>query len=87
MKMLIVGVEPKRGTTKDGKEYCSVVLNGTYESPTCYGCAVESVTIYGDKTYYDKIRPYEKKPVDLINKTLFVDRNRRGYIDDIEILE
>lgn len=87
MLMTIVGVAPVNGTKKDGTPYYSLTLYGTYKNAKIVGEKTDFATVYGDSPFYPQFTSYFANPEKLIGMTLMLDRDKRGYVENVELLQ
>ena len=93
MKYLIKGIRPTQFTDSNtGEVIEGVSIHAEYSDCNVFGTAVDKIFVKTDKPYYQQIKPYvetsdkSKSPLDLIGKTIIVDRGKSGSIVSFEIL-
>lgn len=89
MKMLIIGVSCRPYKDKKTGEDCnSLILYGAKNNANCYGKATEDIFIAGSSPLYGTVlKAVNGIPSELIGYFIDVDRNNKGYIENVELLE
>jgi len=89
MKMLIIGASCfGYNDKKTGEARNMLVLHSVKNSANCYGKAVEEIIINGSSSLYAKILgTVNGVSSNLVGYFVSVDRNIKGYVEELELLE
>ncbi len=89
MKMLIIGSSCRKYKDKKTGEDCSCLnLYVAKNNANCYGKATEDIFVAGSSPLYSNILGAVKGiPSELVGYFIDVDRNNKGYVENIELLE
>ncbi|MBR6695384.1 MAG: hypothetical protein IKL70_03110 [Oscillospiraceae bacterium] len=80
----IVGVEPVNYIRKsDGSEVSGITLYFNYNVSSVWGEKCGETYIGQDKPLYEQFVPYKDKPKELLGKKINIERNDRGFIEDL----
>lgn len=80
----IIGVEPVNYIRKsDGAEVNGITLYFTYATSTVWGEKCDDTYIGTDKPLYEQFVPFKDNAKALIGKKITIERNDRGFIEDL----
>lgn len=84
----IIGIEPVNYVSKKtGKEVNGITLYFTYNSGNVWGDKCGDVYVGCDKPDFEQFKPYVDEPKKLLGLTAELDRNDRGYVETLKLLD
>ena len=82
----IVGVEPVNYNRRsDGAPVSGITLYLEYKVSSVWGIKTCDVYVGTDKPMYDQFVPFKDKPTELIDKEISLERNDKGFIEDLTL--
>lgn len=82
----IVGVEPVNYIRKtDGSQVSGITLYVEYSTSSVWGLKTCDAYVGSDKPMYEQFVPFKDKPKELLGKEISLERNDRGFIEDITL--